>query len=97
MKKWEKVLLVKEKKTKLQAIKLVGDVEGTLFIDERDFVLIVALENLLNSANQAGETGIDLLMDKNLFIVSFKFSYFIIIRLVKNCKFFIRYPIYTII
>jgi len=80
MKKWEKVLLVKGKKIKLQPIKLADDVEGILIIDKRDFVLIVALEDLLNFVNQAGEIDIDHLMEINLFIIRFKFSYFLIIR-----------------
>ena len=97
MRLWERVLLVKVKKTRLQPIELVEDVETIHFIDARDFVLIVALEDLLNSANQVGEIDIDHLIGKNHSIVSFNFFCFIVISIFKNCKFYIKFSIYAII
>ena len=59
---WEKVHRVRERKTKLQRIKLVEDVESIHFIEESDFVQVVASEELLSSDNQVGVIDIVLSM-----------------------------------
>jgi hypothetical protein len=60
--KWGKEHQVREKRIKLQLIKLVEDVETTHIIVEKDFVQVVALEELPNYDNLVGEIDTVLLM-----------------------------------
>jgi len=57
---WEKVLRVKVKKIRQQPIRLVEDVENTLFIVVNDIVQVVVLKELLSFANQVGVIDIAL-------------------------------------
>ena len=65
---WEKVLQVKEKKIKRPVIKLVEDVGTIHIIVGKDIVRVVVLGGQQNYGSLPGVIGIDLLMEKNLFI-----------------------------